>query len=217
MYTPKNRILTNQYTNDNSLAFIGTQDYYTGFYHKTFDGKYFTGKTPNDRPTVELEKVVPTETNYVKDKPQSEIAYTDAPTIFDDLETPGYDEGMIVDYARINNINLDKAERLFVPYSQYPIPTEDDYKLGVFTRYFLIKINENRYLEVDQEMYKAITNQDSQYLWQPYISLKLQWTLAGDENYVATTNRNSILLAEKGIKRKGLELFLRKNYLKFYK
>ena len=216
MYTPKNRILTNQYTNDNSLAYIDTQEYYTGYYYKTFDGKYFTGKTPNDPPNEELEKVVPTETNYVKDKPQSEIAYTDAPTIFDDLETPGYDEGMIVDYARINKINLDKAKRLFVPYSSYPLPTEGDYKLGVMTRYFLVKTNEVVFLEVNKEMYEAILKQDATYLWQPYTAFKIQWTLTGEEEYVASTNRNAIKLAERAIKRRGFELFLRRNYLKFY-
>jgi hypothetical protein len=123
---------------------------------------------------------------------------------------------MIVDYARINDINLLKQKKTIVPYSYYPKPTKNDYKLGVFTRYFIVKINENRYTEVSEEMYTNITNESPQYLWQPYTAFNLQWTLVGDESYVATTNRNSILLAEKGIRRKGLNEFLRGNYLKFY-
>lgn len=216
MYTPKNRILTNQYSRGYKLVYVSSGEYYTGFYHKTFDGKYFTGKTPNDPPIVELELAKDTSTNYTASLPQNEIAYTDAPTIFSDLETPGYDEGMIVDYARVNDINLLKQEKTIIPYSHYPKPTKNDYKLGVFTRYFVVKTNENRYIEVSEEMYKNITNESPQYLWQPYTAFKLQWTLAGDESYVATTNRNSILLAEKEIKRKGLIEFLRGNYLKFY-
>ena len=57
MYIPKNRILTNQYTSDNKLMIKETQEFYRGFYYKQFDGKYFSGKTPNDPPNVELVEV----------------------------------------------------------------------------------------------------------------------------------------------------------------
>ena len=54
MYIPKNRILTNQYSNDRKLVYKTSQEVYIGSYYKTFDGKYFTGKTPNDPPNLEL-------------------------------------------------------------------------------------------------------------------------------------------------------------------
>ena len=34
MYTPKNRILTNQYSRGTKLVYISSGEYYTGFYHK---------------------------------------------------------------------------------------------------------------------------------------------------------------------------------------
>ena len=168
MYIPKNRILTNQYTSDNKLMIKETQEFYRGFYYKQFDGKYFTGKTPNDPPNVELVEVEDTATTFEPDTLQSQIAYGDFPTIFNDLDTPGYDEGMVVDYAKLQKINLDQSTRLLLPNQSYPQPTIDDYELGVFTRYFCVKVNQPIYLELNKKTYDKLKKKDAEYLWQPY-------------------------------------------------
>jgi hypothetical protein len=211
MYIPKNRIITNQYSNDSSLVVKSTGKFYKGFYYKTFDGKYFSGKTPNDPPNVELEVVQPLDENISQTLPQNKIAYSDLA-----IPPPGYNEDTVIKYANINNINLNKPNLRFVPIQFYPTPTEDDYKLGVFTRYFCVKINENRYLELSKDVYDKLVNKNSNYLWEPYIPFKLQWTIAGELDYVVNTNRNIILLTEKRLKRKGLDIFLRRNYGKFW-
>jgi len=83
MYIPKSRILTNQYSDNNSLVYKSTQEVYKGFYYKTFEGKYFTGKTQNDPPNDELELIQDINSTPVISTPQNSIAYSDAPTIFD--------------------------------------------------------------------------------------------------------------------------------------
>jgi len=209
MYVPKNRILTNQYSDDFKLVVKSTQKFYKGFYYKTFDGKYFSGKTPNDKPNVELELVKDTD-NFTQNQPQNYILYESIG------EVEGYDESIVVDYAKLNNINLLNQTKKFTPYQYYPKPTEDDYKLGVFTRYFCVKINEDRYIELSKEVYDKLVGKDSGYLWEPYTPFKLQWTITGELDDVVNTNRNIILLTEKRLKRKGLDIFLRRNYGKFY-
>tara|TARA_R110000823_G_scaffold32814_5_gene92275 strand:+ start:634 stop:1287 length:654 start_codon:yes stop_codon:yes gene_type:complete len=216
MYIPKNRILTNQYTDDNKLMVKSTQEYYRGFYYKQFDGKYFTGKTPNDLPNNELVPIEDTATTFLPDTIQNSIAYGDYPTIFNDLNTPGYDEGMVVDYARLQGINLDEAARTLVPNQAYPEPTIDDYELGQFTRYFCVKVNQPIYLELNKETYEKIKDKDVAYLWQPYTPFKIQWTIVGDREEVKQTNRNIVLLQERDNKRIGLSSFLKNNYTKFY-
>jgi hypothetical protein len=217
MYIPKSRILTNQYTSDNKLQYKSTKEFYVGFYYKTFDGKYYTGKTQNDPPNDELVKVENTETTYNQTLPQNEIAFTDAPTIFNSLETPGYNEGMVVDYANLQDINLDQSTRKFLPYQHYPKPTEDDYNLGSFVRYFCVKINQPIYLELNKKIYEALVKQDSSYLWEPYNPFQIQWTLTGNKNFVEETNNNIVLLQEKRNKRIKFGRFLKFNFLKFYK
>jgi len=216
MYIPKNRILTNQFTNDNKLMVKSTQEYYRGYYYKQFNGKYFTGKTPNDPPNVELVPVQDTAITFKPDSLQSAIAYGDYPTIFDSLDTPGYDEGMVVDYARLQGINLDESVRLLLPNQYYPTPTIDDYELGQFTRYFCVKVNQPVYLELNLETYEKLVKKDNAYLWQPYIPFKIQWTIVGDETEVEQTNKNIVLLQERDNKRRGLSQFLKNNFLKFY-
>ena len=216
MYIPKNRILTNQYTNDEKLMIKSTQEYYKGYYYKLFDGKYFTGKTPDDPPNVELVLVEDTAQTFKPDALQSQIAFGDFPTIFKDLDTPGYDEGMVVDYARLQGINLDSSTRLLVPNQCYVTPTADDYTLGSFTRYFCVKVNQPLYLELNVETYDKLNDKDVAYLWQPYIPFKIQWTIAGSEPEVEQTNRNVVLIEERKNRRLGLSRFLKNNFLKFY-
>jgi len=211
MYIPKNKIVTNQYTEGNFLSVKTTGEFYKGFYYKTSDGKYFTGKTPNDPPNVELEIVTLVGEETSQTLPQNQILYSDIA-----IDPPGYSEKMVVNYANINNINLNNLPLKFTPVQSYPTPTEDDYKLGVFTRYFCVKINENRYLELSKDVYDKLVNKNSNYLWEPYTPFKLQWTIAGELDYVVNTNRNIILLTEKRLKRKGLDIFLRRNYGKFW-
>lgn len=218
MYTPKNRIVTNLYTGTNELVIKGTQEYYKGYYYKTFEGKFFTGKSPNDPPNKELIKVEITSTSYKSETLQSELAYGDFPTIYDDINTPGYSSEMVEKYATLQNIDLnDSIIRYLLPNQYYPIPSAEDYTLGSFTRYFCVKINQPIYLELNQETYNLLKNRDPNYLWQPYKILKLQWTLIGEKQEVFNTNRDVVVLLEKRQKLRGLGRFLKENYLKFYR
>ena len=217
MYIPKNRILTNQFSNDRKLVYKSTQEVYVGFYYKTFDGKYFTGKTQNDPPNDELVVVEDTFTSYSPTLPQSEIAYTDAPTIFEDINTPGYSEEMVITYARLQNIDLNQSTRKFLPYQCYPTPTVEDYEIGSFIRFFSKKINEISYLELNKDLYDELNSKNGDYLWEPYHVLKIQWTLIGIEEEVKQTNSNIVKIEERRRGITGLGRFLKFNFLKYYK
>tara|TARA_R110000803_G_scaffold80893_4_gene146753 strand:- start:518 stop:1171 length:654 start_codon:yes stop_codon:yes gene_type:complete len=217
MYIPKSRILTNQYSNDNSLVYKSNKEVYKGFYYKTFEGKYFTGKTQNDPPNEELELVQDINSTPIVNTPQSSIAYSDAPTIFEDINTPGYSESMVIKYANLQEVDLTKSTAVNMPTQEYPSPKEEEYAVGSFTRYFCCKINQPIWLELSPETFDKLNSRSSEWLWKPYQLVTLQWTLTGSRNYVATTNRNIIILAERRNKVTGLNEFLRGNWLKFYK
>ena len=162
MYIPKNKISTNLYSRNDDLVYKSNQKKYTGYYYKTHDGRYFTGKNPDDGVNDELVKVEPTETGYSPTTLQSKITFTDAPTIFDSIDAPGYSEEMIVNYTSLKNIDLNKSTYKHLPTSHYPKPTEDDYKLGVFTRYFCVKSNELVYYELDKKTYDKLMSHDEE-------------------------------------------------------
>ena len=124
---------------------------------------------------------------------------------------------MVVKYAILNEIDLNKTTYKSVPNSHYPSPGPEDYTIGSFTRYFCVKINQPIWLEINSETFDSLNGRSSSWLWEPYQLVTLQWALVGGENYVANTNKNIILIAEKRNKVVGLIKFLRGNYLKYYK
>ena len=210
-YIPKNRMITDLYTNTNELVYKDTQEFYTGHYWKTYNGKYFTGKNPNEKPRRELIKVSSTEDNENSIIQTTQIAFKN--TIPDNTEH----KKDIVIYANLKEINLNDIPQQIIPKHQYPKPTEDDYKLGVFTRYFLYKENEPIFLEVVEDVFKAVKGKDPKYYTTPYTQFQLPWTLTGDKGEVFKINKKIVELTEKRINRRGLKQFLKANYLKFWR
>lgn len=217
MYIPKNKITTNLFTNTGEFITKQTQEIYIGFYWKTYEGRFFTGKTPNDLPTYELEKIKKVEEGFNVLNNQSEIALMDTPFPFGDNLGLPYNESLVIGYSKLKKINLNKSSRKNLPNSFYPKPTPEDYELGVFTRYFVVKSNENLYWEVDKDTYSNILSKNEEWLWELYIPFKLQWTLKGDKKEVYETNKKETQTQEKNLKKTGLSKFLRDDYLKFYK
>lgn len=209
MYIPKSRILTNQYTNDRSLVYKNSGEIYTGYYYKTFNGKYFTGKTQNDPPNDELTLVQTTDGSLTPNTPQNQLAYSDT------SNTPS--NQIVAAYAKLQNIDLNEPTLQTIPQQYFPTPGVEDYALGTFTRYFCVKVNQPIYLEVNIDTFKQLESRNSSWMWEPYKIFTLEWTLKGSKEYVVETNRNIVLIAERRNELVGLGRFLKDNYLKFRK
>ena len=222
MYIPKNRIKTNLYTSGGEFQILKTSVEYVGYYHSLFNGTFFTGKTQNSTNKLELIEIEAQSPDDIIDElppnlaPESNVIalFLNDPDPIVDEEI--WNQGDIVRYLEIKRKNPLDDDPRELPVQEFPKPTEDDYKLGVFTRYFAKKINELRYVELSKEIYDKFKKQDANYVWELYICFKLQWTLTGIEFNVAQTNRNQVLIAEQKNKIKGLGEFLRHDYVKFY-
>lgn len=219
MYIPKNRIKTNLYTPGNEFVIKETGENYTGYYHQFYTGVYITGKTPNEKPNLELIKNS-SQTNGIEEAtskdPSNGSGFQQYSSNYDgDFKNKSETSMKDLDtYHKVKNVGFEKVRLL--PQQYYPTPTKDDYNLGVFTRYFVIKANEIKYIEVDETTYKKIKNQDPKWSHTLYIPFKLQWTLTGDKVKVYETNKNIVLIESRKLKKPGLNLFLRDNYLQFY-
>lgn len=95
-------------------------------------------------------------------------------------------------------------------------PTPDDYKNGMFVRYFFKKRNEYLFEELTKDRYNQLNNPNSNdyTLYQPFF---IKWMLTGDEKTVANYNFYSIRNAEEKEGVIGLNDFLKMDYLKYYK
>lgn len=199
VYIPKNRIQTNLYTAGGEYYIKGVTPDYVGYYHKTYRGGIFSGKTPDDKPTYPLISIE---------------EYTDSPTsiqskVYIINDTSSYEYGIIK--------GIDLSTTTDIPQLSYPQPTENDYKLGEFTRYFCKKRNEFIYLEISKKDYDRILTKDNTIDYKSWLAFNLPWSIAGDSRVVATTNSNIVSLKEKQEKFYGLNSYLKQDYLKYYK
>jgi|TARA_R110000803_G_scaffold210579_1_gene282766 hypothetical protein len=221
MYIPKNKIKTNLYTSGKDYKNITTGVPYTGYYWTMYTGKIFTGKNPNDKPTEELVEITDV-VNSIWDLTSQEETFQQYADNYDAEVVPGQYQNMI-DVNVYNNIRkVDISLTKLIPQQYYPTPTDEEYILGVFTRYFIVKTNEDIYTEINKNTYTKLLNQDTQYLFELYTTFKLQWTLIGGEVEVSNTNRTQIEIREERLNKMGLKEFLnvpttfRYDYLQFY-
>jgi hypothetical protein len=198
MYYPKSQIVTNLYTNGQEYVIKSTNENYIGNYWKTSDGKFFTGKTPEDKNIQELIllSLTPNVTpniNPILNSPNW------LPNDFSSTEYPKY-----------------SYEDKLTPVSFNPQPTQDDYTLGEFTRYFCKKTNELIYIEINKDTYEKLIGQDPTYLWQLYTPFKYQWIISGNKETVYKTNEQVTKYMITKFKFPAFNKFLKENYLKFW-
>jgi hypothetical protein len=193
-YYPKSKIITNLYTNGGEYIILETNQEYIGYYYKTYDGKIFSGKNPNDSPIKELE---PISNNQIQT---------------DDITAVFTYEALVYNILK----NKDSSEVKIYPTFYYSQPTQNEYNLGEFQRYFVKKINESIYLEVNKDTYTAIKNKDSKYAFEYYLPFTFAWQIYGNRVDILKINRNTVLLTEQNLKIKGLQEFLKNQYDKFY-
>ena len=208
MYIPLNRLITNLKTTQNEFVYKDTLFPYNGYYWKSYDGKYFTGKNPNDLPSVEI--ILRSNSDILTNIENPNII-----TLYTNIIDNTPEISLVYEYIPLKNIDIATVKLL--PSQYYPTPTQDDYNLGVFTRYFVVKANENVYLEVNKDTFNNILNESSEWAWELYTPFSLPWTLTGERDAVFITNRNITQLTEQRLKKRGLQEFLKLNYLKFYK
>ena len=209
-YYPLSQVKTNLYTNGGEFVKVIDNSSYSGFYWKTSSEKYFSGKTPNDPYSVEIIRLIIQE-NINTNNPTLDLSNT----IIDySVENPSIvSNTFFVDEYPKYNPNLSRSKPLY----SAPIPTDQDYKQGYFTRYFCKKTNEFLYLEINKDTYDKLLNRDVKILYQLYKPFKLKWQLTGDKEKAYYTNKNIITLFVQNQKLFGFDQYFKENYTQFWK
>ena len=200
MYYPKSQLTTNLSTNGKEYQLVDTGESYVGSYFKTSDGKYYTGKTPQDGNNQQLVRLF-------EDTPNSPSLPSDSDPTFPQTEVPiGY--SLSTSSSPIS-ITTPKGNIVF--------PTEGEYETGEYQRYFLKHNVNNNYLEVNQLTYNNFFNQNPIVPFQLYTAIKIDWILVGKPIEVYDINRNIALLYEKENNIRGFSNFFKGRYLKYYR
>jgi hypothetical protein len=150
---------------------------YSGRYYETYDGRAFTGPTPEVGPSEQLQRIpfypsTPGLTNSnLSNKNQKQLASKTG----------------VFASTLINNRIPGQ------PNSYYPKPTEQDYKKGYLIRYFTKKENERGFVtEISQDEYNSIVNGTADYDITIYQTTTILWKLTGPLNTTRQSQYNII-------------------------
>lgn len=170
-YYPLSKTLNNQRTS--GQQFLNSNgNVYTGSYYLTYDGKAFSGASPQTGPNEPLKRIV--------DYPSSPV-----------LSSINFTEKQKKDLAVKTGLNLNRTQGK--PTSYYPQVTEADYKRGYVIRYFTKKENEAGFItEISEEEYNAIVNGTTSYDIRLYQTTKILWKITGPLNSQRKSQYNII-------------------------
>jgi hypothetical protein len=198
-YYPKKMVNTNLYANAGQFSVVGTGESYEGYYHETFDGKVFSGKTPLDPNKKRLIRSTEGEKqNRLNQLPplQGGLTYGGLGSTENEIYRFGDD-----------------------PDSFIPRPTGQDYKRGYITRYFATKRNQSppQIVEIPQQIYNDLVNQNGDYNYALWRVISLFWKISGplrdtrDRNGVVTkgiVNTNERIIQDANQQMRGIRQYL---------
>lgn len=190
MYIPRHLIETNLYTNGNEFVLSNTSENYVGYYWRDAQNNYFTGRTPDDLPNTRL--------------------FTQPSEMDDDEHHEGITspEGVWT----TSQLPITETPPGQLPTRFFPNPSQDDYNLGEFQRYFAKKTNQNLYIEINEEQYNQIVRKDNRILWQLYIPILIPWQLDGTPENALSVNRATT----QRVQQPGFEQYFKENFLEFH-
>ena len=164
-YTPKSKISI-QEAGPGEFIIKKTRKPYVGPYIETSGRKFFAGSNPK-KLTLQLIRPISIPNNFGKNR-------------------------NTVKYNVLNKKTYSLLKKTQNIVATKNIPTEDDYKAGRYTRYFIKKVNElYGYFEVNKKTYHSINKKEPKYNHPMYDVGQIVWSLVGN---VKKHNRAQIFL-----------------------
>jgi hypothetical protein len=199
MYYPKSQYIGNLYTDGAQYVIATSGESYKGYYFKTFNNELYTGKTPEDgTPRLLIES----------DEPASNSATS--------ISTTSITQPLYISMSGFTSYNNNTPEARYIPSPNPTLPTPDDYKQGVFTRYFCKKTNELKYIEIDQKTYSKLASQSNEIAWDLYIPQSIDWYITGEMEKVYNLNKSIVHMVEVEEKWHGFSQYFKQNFAKYF-
>jgi len=204
MYYPKSQIKTDLYTNGEEFITSNDGIAYQGYYFSTSDNLYYTGRNPNDKPNYPL-SIIPNSLSLLN-KTNIEVSDIDS----------YYNYPLEYSLALSQNTpSLNTPPSL--PIQTIILPTEEEYKITEYQRYFVKKVNEIIYIEISQKEYKKYTSQDIDVSYQLYTPFTLPWVISGNRNEVSNINKKTIQRISSNLILPGFNSYFKGRYDQYFK
>lgn len=194
MYFPQSQITTGLYTNGGEFQIKNTGQPYIGYYFTTSTGISYTGRNQNDNPVLELETLLNTSS-----------------TRTNSIEVITLIEPVYTALKQIKNI------KIFKPVYNPNVPTQQDYQIGEYRRYFCKKVNEIIYIEIDKTTFDKLVDQADDIQWSLYQPFDIPWNIVGSKEQVTKVNRDIVLLTMKNLRLPSFDQYLKFDFTKYLK
>ena len=162
-YYPKSQVTVNLYTSGGEYSRADNGKDYTGFYWSNSANEYYTGKTPTEKPSVRLVR------NSSSNTPSTSGGTNETGV----LESTSESWQVVTTYSRTSSPGK-------IPQRFNTLPTEKDYELGEYQRYYTKKRNQNIYFEISQQDYILLAQRNEKIQYQLYQPISLSWTISGN-------------------------------------
>lgn len=150
--------------NTSGTEFLLDGEPYSGKYYQTFEGRVFTGPTPEIGPSQELVRIP---------------IYESAPGL-NNLNLSNTNKKQLAEKTKVGPSTITNPRIPGQPNSYYPQPLEQDYRKGYLIRYFTKKENERGFItEISQDEYNSIVNGTADYDITIYQTTTILWKLTG--------------------------------------
>ena len=204
LYYPPNQIKPNLFANSGEFVFSSNTLPFSGSYHQLSNGRYYTGALHSNDSLEIIPITSLTQPDSISNNPRVNVTLV----VIDNTNAVNNT------YSRLTNQDTLVKE---APTNLQNLPTEQDYQIGEFTRYFAKKINQDIYIEFTQDLYDRLISQDPSIYYEQYTTFKLPWRLIGDKQQVARTNKNIVDLTSQQFNLSRFGRYLKDNYLKYYR
>ena len=204
IYYPPNQIRPNLLANTGEFVFASNTLPFSGSYHQLSNGRYYTGAL-HSNDSVEIIPISSiTQPSSISNDPRVNATLV----VVDDTNTTNSV------YSRLTNQDTLVKE---APTNLQNLPTEQNYQVGEFTRYFAKKINQDSYLEFTKDLYDRLISKDPSIYYEQYIAFKMPWKLTGNKEQTYKVNRNLTVLVSQQFQLPRFGRYLKDDYLKYYK
>lgn len=164
-YYPKSQIKTDLFTNGKEFIRSDNRLPYVGSYWKTSDGSVFSGKTPDDKPTITLLPIPePVEQTPLNTTTEWKVDYPS------------------------DIVNKKPGQ---VPKNHIFQPLPEELHLGQAFRYFTKKSNQKVYFEISKDTFGKLSTQSNEILFQLYTPITMIWRLEGNDDEIFEANLNT--------------------------
>jgi hypothetical protein len=221
-YYPLSQIKPNLYTNGDEYVLSTTREDYIGYYYEVSNGKKYTGKTPQDGSNILLLDLVKDTNDFPRTSPNSPgltpFTYYNSVLTYSKTLPNGQIQEVSYPSDAIDK-SYTQAKPLqprALPTPSVTQPTQKDYQLGTFQRYFCKKNNENTYFEINKNTYDLLSTNNNSIAWDLYSAIYIMWYLTGNKDTVFKANKGLVDVTERTKKWYGFSQYFKGDFLKYY-